>query len=93
MADYADANDHVATMPPVRTERVTARIVSVQKGEPRGEPQGEVVCHWTMDDNPNDSYWHTDCNHAYEFTNLYGPTENGFMYCPYCGRELIGVSR
>ena len=31
--------------------------------------------------------WETDCGQAFEFIDL-GPSENGFIYCPYCGIRI-----
>jgi len=41
------------------------------------------VCDWEEDD---ESY-STDCGQWFYF-EYDGPEENGFKYCPYCGREL-----
>ncbi len=41
-------------------------------------------CTWHEDD---DGHWHTDCKQM--FTLFDGtPVENGFGFCPYCGKEL-----
>ena len=45
-----------------------------------------LTCTWTQDD--EDSYWAAACcDHLFEF-NDGTPSENGFAFCPYCGREL-----
>ena len=31
--------------------------------------------------------WDTECGNAHVFFDE-GPTENGYKYCPYCGREV-----
>lgn len=44
----------------------------------------EGVCTWHQDD---DGHWHTDCKQI--FTLFDGtPVENGFKFCPYCGKAL-----
>jgi hypothetical protein len=32
--------------------------------------------------------YETDCGHSYEFVNGFGPVENGFKACPFCGMLL-----
>ena len=44
------------------------------------------TCKWTYDDS-NDS-WDTECDEKFWFTTE-GPIDNGFKYCPYCGKILI----
>jgi len=45
-------------------------------------------CTWTQNDDEDDSYWAAACcDHLFVF-NDGGPVENGFAFCPYCGREL-----
>lgn len=45
----------------------------------------ENVCTWHEDD---DGLWHTDCKQM--FTLFDGtPVENGFKFCPYCGKSLV----
>lgn len=41
-------------------------------------------CEWTDNE---DGPWDTSCDNMFEFTTD-GPKENGFVYCPYCGRIL-----
>lgn len=43
------------------------------------------ICTWHEDD---DGHWHTDCKQI--FTLFDGtPVENGFKFCPYCGKALV----
>ena len=45
-------------------------------------------CTWTQNDDEDDSYWAAACcDHLFMF-NDGTPSENGFAFCPYCGREL-----
>lgn len=41
-------------------------------------------CQWIEDD---DGVWETSCNDYFQF-NDGGPHENGFLFCPYCGKKL-----
>lgn len=34
------------------------------------------------------SYWDTGCGQAFQFSNDYGPIDNGFNYCHHCGKPL-----
>ena len=45
-------------------------------------------CTWTRNDDEDDSYWAAACCDRLFVFNDGGPVENGFRYCPYCGREL-----
>lgn len=44
-------------------------------------------CSWKQD---RYGIFYTDCGNAFEFNSdgVTGPEENGFEYCPYCGRKL-----
>ena len=42
-------------------------------------------CRWTYDDT-HDKH-DTGCGEAFTF-NDGGPDDNGFFYCPYCGRRI-----
>jgi hypothetical protein len=42
------------------------------------------MCVWEEDEGGN---WWTSCGNAFIFEDE-GPVENGFRYCPYCGRLL-----
>jgi hypothetical protein len=44
-------------------------------------------CTWTEDD---DGPWDVECGNRFEF-NEGGPPENGFDFCPYCGKKLKSV--
>ena len=41
-------------------------------------------CTWTA---TNCEQWETSCGNEYEFYDD-GPYENGFRYCPYCGKRI-----
>ena len=43
-----------------------------------------LTCTWTENE---DGVYETSCNNMFVF-NDGRPVENGFRYCPYCGREL-----
>lgn len=42
------------------------------------------ICEWNEDE---DGVWVTECQELFEF-NECGPQENGFKFCPYCGKKL-----
>ena len=46
-------------------------------------------CAWTEDDEGN---WETACDNLHVFFDG-GPVENGYKWCPYCGREIGGGDR
>lgn len=46
--------------------------------------QNTDACVWREDE---DGAWDAHCGGRFEFTDG-GPTENGFIVCPYCGGEL-----
>lgn len=41
-------------------------------------------CKWSED---GDGVWDTSCGERFEFVDG-GPPENGFEFCPYCGKKL-----
>ena len=43
-------------------------------------------CEWIRDPD-DDSFWTTGCGDMFVL-NEGTPTENGFLYCPYCGKPL-----
>lgn len=45
------------------------------------------ACHWAADDDEN---WETSCHEMFVFAEA-GPIENGFRWCPYCGRTIAEV--
>jgi len=51
-------------------------------------PAHEIVkngcCDWQQEE---DGQWETDCRKIFEFT-VGGPSDNGFKFCPYCGKLL-----
>lgn len=44
-------------------------------------------CAWTVEE---DGLWNTGCGNAFLF-EVEGPHENGFKFCPYCGKPLEAV--
>ncbi len=41
------------------------------------------ICCWKWDE----GFWVSDCGEAFEF-NDGNPSDNGFQFCPYCGKLL-----
>ncbi len=50
----------------------------------------QMVCNWHEVDSYLETYWETDCNQAFSFTDGESPAEQDFAYCPYCGKVLNG---
>ena len=46
----------------------------------------EDFCFWIAID--SDDYWEAECNKKGFAFNDGGPVDNGFMFCPYCGRSM-----
>lgn len=49
------------------------------------EPEPRLKCEWYQDEN---GLYHTSCGEIYE-TIAGTREENGIMFCPYCGREVV----
>jgi len=71
---------------------MTAKIAPPTPSTPTRSALGQTagsldcsVCEWTQDEDGN---WETDCNEVFIF-NEGTSVENGFNFCPYCGRPLI----
>ena len=45
-------------------------------------------CDWTRDKDGSD---HTDCGKVFVFDDGSNPGENGFVWCPYCRKEIKAV--
>lgn len=48
-------------------------------------PQHDDSCQWKEDE--ANGIWRSDCGNLFEFT-ADGPTENKFLFCPYCGGKI-----
>jgi len=48
----------------------------------------ETACEWRYDDDTDS--WDTKCDNKHQFT-ADGPTENGYQFCPYCGKPLSEI--
>lgn len=46
------------------------------------------TCKWTQED--EGSHYSSDCGMHFIFEED-GPTENGFKFCPKCGKPLVAV--
>ncbi len=54
-------------------------------GKEDSEERENPVCRWSYDD--WDDAWQTECGDRHVFF-ADGPIENGYRFCPYCGREI-----
>ena len=74
--------------PLTRKEKAIARNFTVLSGSlPDVPTQDAAMCKWSVDD---DGIWNTDCGNAFFFDSD-GPHENGFKFCPYCGKGMDAV--
>ena len=52
--------------------------------------RNSAICEWQEPDVMSEGIWETDCGNAHEFF-VDGPVENGYKFCPYCGRRIVVV--
>ena len=68
---------------------VLGRAASKKKAsEPSAAPPCSAncsVCDWQQEE---EGQWETDCDETFEFQEG-GPLDNGFEWCPYCGKKLV----
>lgn len=50
------------------------------------QSKSEEVCEWKLFDEETNAY-NTTCGGAFWFNDV-SPKDNGFKYCPYCGRKI-----
>lgn len=50
------------------------------------QSESDEVCEWKLFDEEANAY-NTTCGGAF-WLNSDGPKDNGFKYCPYCGRKI-----
>jgi len=46
-----------------------------------------AYCCW--DDSAEETMYETDCDHTFDSFEFGPPNDNGFIYCPYCGRQIV----
>ncbi len=59
-----------------------AKKADLSQGDDTPRAEG---CEWTPD---SEDTWDTACRKVMTFTDD-GPVENGFEFCPFCGRTII----
>lgn len=74
---------------PKNQDRLFAVLFKPNAAAPKKKVDKRKPCRWITDD---DGTWHTNCEQAFVFTDG-GPGDNGFRYCPYCGRLLAAWSQ
>jgi hypothetical protein len=48
-----------------------------------------ALCHWSAVGDPwCVEYWESECGQVFTFIED-GPRDNGFEFCPYCGKSLV----
>ena len=57
---------------------------------PIGTRSLEDTCEWKYDDDGEWDTYESSCGGEFQFMND-GIKENGFVYCPYCGGQIIPV--
>jgi len=50
----------------------------------RATTEPPLRCGWHLD---GESFYESECANAFEFNDA-GPKENGFRFCPYCGKPI-----
>lgn len=45
----------------------------------------ELICKWNQGE---DGDYESECENRFEFLGGSSPEENGFVYCPYCGKKI-----
>lgn len=48
----------------------------------------DLACRWGEDEG---GIWNSECGELFQF-DCDGPEENGFKFCPYCGKEMCEVN-
>lgn len=62
-------------------------ILAVNRGETKPAAGKKLnTCEWVR--YGDIGYWKSSCVHSFIFNNGGSPTDNGFVYCPYCGKKL-----
>ena len=47
-----------------------------------------IECTWKKLGDGDWDIWETDCGHSFYFDDGGSPKEDGFVYCPYCGKRI-----
>ena len=55
------------------------------------EEQAEQYCYWLQQDEENSEVWLACDDKLFCLTNG-TPSENGMMFCPYCGKNLVEIT-
>ncbi|OGO11435.1 MAG: hypothetical protein A2Y53_00010 [Chloroflexi bacterium RBG_16_47_49] len=54
-----------------------------------GDEEMDETCMWELHDGYEEEIWETECDNSF-FFSAGRPQEDGFLYCPYCGK-LIAI--
>lgn len=49
-----------------------------------------MVCVWREEDNFHETFWESDCDKSFVFTQGGTPADNNFAFCPFCGKVMNG---
>ena len=63
----------------------------LEQAEMKLEEQAEQYCHWLQQDGENSDCW-LACDDKLFCLNNGTPSENGMLFCPYCGKNLVDIT-
>ena len=72
-------------------EIISSTIDLLEKATMKLEEQREQYCHWLQQDGENSEDWLACDDKIFCLTNG-TPSENGMMFCPYCGKNLVEIT-
>ena len=70
---------------------IISTIELLEKAEMNLEEQREQYCHWLQQDGENSEVWLACDDKLFCLTNG-TPSENGMIFCPYCGKNLVEIT-
>ena len=70
---------------------ISSTIDLLEKAEIKLEEQREQYCYWLQQDGENSEDWLACDDKLFCLTNG-TPSENGMMFCPYCGKNLVEIT-
>ena len=62
-----------------------------EQAEMKLEEQAEQYCHWLQQDGENSDCWLV-CDDKLFCLNNGTPSENGMLFCPYCGKNIDEIT-
>ena len=65
-------------------------LFAVEKSVNKLKEKAEQYCHWLQQDEENSEVW-LACDDKLFCLNSGTPSENGMLFCPYCGKNLVEI--